>query len=299
MQGPRKYNQDRIAYTYSKESLLAIVADGLGGHHHGEIAAQMAVTILTDSLRELALPTLADPFNFLLQNICKIHDAITSHVAANHMPDSPRTTIVAAIAQSDCLYCAHVGDSRLYHIRDGRLLFRTEDHSKVQMMFRKGIISKAEMVNHAERNKIYNCIGGEHPPQVDMAQERALREGDTVLLCTDGLWALVDDYELAEILQNGPATDTLPVLMGLAESRADMTSDNMSAIAFNWGERAYDSLSLSTATMPLDITAASIKYSSENMGQSVLSSDTDTTLSDEEIESTITEIQEAIKKNHK
>ena len=87
--------------------------------------------------------------------------------------------------------------------------------------------------------------------------------------------------------------------MGLAESRADMTSDNMSAIAFNWGGRTYDSLSISAATMPLDITTTIINFPAENTGQSVISSDADTPLSDEEIESTIAKIQDTIKKNHK
>lgn len=298
-QGPRKYNQDRVAYSYSKEALLAVVADGLGGHRHGEIAAQLAVKTLTESFQRLALPTLADPAKFLLQHVLQVHDAIFNHVAVNDMLESPRTTIVAAIVQQDWLYCAHVGDSRLYHIRDGRLLFRTEDHSKIQALFRQGIISKDEMASHPERNKIYNCLGGEVAPQVDLAQKRALREGDTVLLCTDGLWSLVDDTELAEILQNGIVTDTLPVVMNLAESRADKTGDNMSAVAFNWGDKTFGAFSVSTATMPLDITTTIIGAPEQNTGDPGVAADVSSNLSDEEIESAIADIQAAIKKSKK
>ena len=295
-QGSRKYNQDRVAYSYSKDALLVVLADGLGGHRHGEIAAQLAVKTLIESFQRMALPILASPFKFLSEHIIQVHNAIDSHTAVNDWLEAPRTTIVAAIVQHGELYCAHAGDSRLYHFRDGGLLYRTEDHSQIQIMFRKGLVSKAEMATHPERNKIYNCLGGEMPPQVDMAQKRVLRDGDTVLLCTDGLWSLIDEDEMAEILRNGPVTDTVPVLLDVAESRADQVGDNMSVIAFNWGGKTYGELSVSTATMPLDITATNINpptQSHEIPGETV---DAIPDLSDEEIERIIAEIQVAIKK---
>ena len=296
-QGPREYNQDRLAYSYSKDALLVVLADGMGGHRHGEVAAQLAVKTLTDAFQRSALPILANPFKFLSEHIRQVHDAIYSHAASEEIFESPRTTIVAAIAQHDELYCAHVGDSRLYHFRDGRMHFRTEDHSKVQMMFRKGMISKEDMLKHPERNKIYNCLGGETPPQIDLAQKRPLWDGDTILLCSDGLWGMLEDQEMAEILQNGPVTDTLPVLFDLAESRLDHDGDNMSAIAFNWGGKAAGRLSVSTATLPLDHTTTimnpwtqSEESGSEPSGEKVPD------LTDEEIEKAIAEIQSAIKK---
>lgn len=298
-QGPRKYNQDRIAYSYSKDALLVVVADGLGGHRHGEIAAQLAVKTLTESFQRLALPILANPFKFLSEHIIQVHNAIDSHTASNDLLEAPRTTIVAAIVQHDELYCAHAGDSRLYHARDGKQLYRTEDHSQIQLMFRKGLISKAEMATHPERNKIYNCLGGEIPPQVDMAKARVLRDGDTVLLCTDGLWSLIDEGEMAEILQNGPVTDTVPMLLDLAESRADQSGDNMSVIAFNWGGKTYGELSVSTATMPLDITTTIINPPTQSQGIPGETVGAIPDLSDEEIESAIAEIQAAIKKVRK
>ena len=276
-----------------------VVADGLGGHRHGEIAAQLAVKTLTESFQRIALPILANPFKFLSEHIIQIHNAIDSHTAANDLLEVLRTTIVAVLVQHDELYCAHVGDSRLYHFRDGRQLYRTEDHSQIQMMFRKGLVSKAEMATHPERNKIYSCLGGEIPPQVDMAQKRVLREGDTVLLCTDGLWSLIDEGEMAEILRNGPVTDTVPALLDLAESRADQGGDNMSVIAFNWGGKTYGELSVSTATMPLDITTTITNPPTQNHEVPGETVDAIPDLSDEEIESAIAEIQAAIKKVRK
>lgn len=252
-QGPRQYNQDRVAHAYSKDALLAVLADGMGGHRNGEVAAQFAIEVLTESFQRMALPALPNPFKFLDEHIRQVHDAIDRHALLNDMPELPRTTIVAAIVQHDTLYCAHVGDSRLYHFRDGQILFRTEDHSKVQMLFRKGLIGADEMLTHPERSKIYNCVGGEEPPQVDLAQKRQVEEGDVVLLCTDGLWSLVTDREMAEILHTGSVTETMPILFNLAESRADKSGDNMSAIAFNWGGGAYSRFAVSTAAMPLDL----------------------------------------------
>jgi len=295
LQGPREYNQDRIAYSYSKDAMLVVVADGLGGHRHGEVAAQFAIKMLTEAFQRLALPILADPFKFLTDHIRQVHDAIESHAMAKDMLDTPRTTLVAAIVQHDELYCAHVGDSRLYHIRDGRVIFRTEDHSMVQKLYRNGLIKKEELLTHPERNKIYNCVGGDVLPQVDLATKRALRDGDIIMLCTDGLWSLLETGEIAAILNEGAVTDTVPVLLGVAESRADENGDNMSVIAFNWGGLP-GMQQVSTATMPMDLTTTIMgPFTIGNSEGSAKLGDVPD-LSDEEIEGAIAEIQAAIKK---
>lgn len=292
-QGPRPYNQDRVAYSYSKDALLTVLADGMGGHEHGEVAAQLAIEILTTSFQRLAKPLLNNPFKFLDENIRHLHDAIDHHAVVRDMVDHPRTTLVTAIVQQQTLYCAHAGDSRLYHFRDGKLLFRTQDHSKVQMLCNKGMITPEQMLSHPERNKIYNCVGGETQPKIELAAKRDIQEGDIVLLCTDGLWSLLQDQEIAAILQNGPVTDTVPVLFDLAESRADASGDNMSAVAFSWGQHAYGRFSVSTAMMPLDINTTIRDFSSRR--SSTLSSEPLPT-QDDEIERAIAEIQAALEK---
>ncbi|HSI23561.1 MAG TPA: protein phosphatase 2C domain-containing protein [Methylophilaceae bacterium] len=293
-QGPRQYNQDRVAYSYSKDALLTVLADGMGGHRNGEVAAQFAIEVLTDSFQRMARPTLSNPFKFLDDHIRQVHDAIDRHALLSDMPEPPRTTIVTALVQHDALYCAHAGDSRLYHFRGGKLLFRTEDHSKVQMLYRKGVISKDEMLTHPERNKIYNCVGGEEQPQIEMSPKRDVQDGDVVLLCTDGLWTLLADEEIAAILQNGPVTDTVPVLFDLAESRADQCGDNMSAIAFSWGNHAYSGFSVSTAMMPLDLNTTIRDLTSRRAGSNpTLTADI---AQDDEIERAIAEIHAALEK---
>lgn len=291
-QGPREYNQDRVAYSYSKDALLTVLADGMGGHSHGEVAAQFAIEVLTASFQRLARPLLNDPFKFLDQHIRQLHDTIDRHALISDMAEPPRTTLVAAIAQQDALYCAHAGDSRLYHFRNGQLLFRTEDHSKVQMLYRKGKISKEQLLTHPERNKIYNCVGGEEAPQIDLTARRELQDGDIVLLCTDGLWSLVTDEEIAAILQNGPVTDTVPVLFDLAESRAGHNGDNMSAIAFSWGSQSYGRFSVSTAMMPLDLNTTIRDFAPKAPAHDAAAPGFD----DDDIERAIAEIHSALDK---
>ena len=293
-QGPRQYNQDRVAYSYSKDALLTVLADGMGGHRNGEVAAQFAIEVLTESFQRMARPTLSNPFKFLDDHIRQVHDAIDRHALLSDMPEPPRTTIVTALVQHDALYCAHAGDSRLYHFRGGQLLFRTEDHSKVQMLYRKGVIGKEEMLTHPERNKIYNCVGGEEQPQIEMSPKRDVQDGDIVLLCTDGLWTLLAEEEIAAVLQNGPITDTVPALFDLAESRADQSGDNMSAIAFSWGNHAYSGFSVSTAMMPLDLNTTIRDFTSRRTGSNpALSTDI---AQDDEIERAIAEIHAALEK---
>lgn len=298
-QGPRLYNQDKIAYSYSREALLTVLADGMGGHKDGDVAAQIAVKTLTDAFQRVALPALLNPARFLKDTIMLAHQAILDHVQAHNLLDHPRTTIVAAIAQDDVLYIAHVGDSRLYHIRSGRVLFRTEDHSKVQLMFRRGLLSLGQMGLHPERNKIYNCLGGDVMPKVELSPRRELQDGDTVMLCSDGVWSLVGDEKMAEVLSEATVDTSITSLLDLAESRADAKSDNMSAIAFNWGG-IVSKETVSTATMPLDSVTTILmnpRYPEDDAEPEPEPAAVD--LSDDEIENAIAEIQAALSKVRK
>ena len=212
-QGTRDYNQDRLAYSYSKDALLLVLADGMGGRQHGEVAAHLAVKTLTDAFQRLAIPTLSSPAKFLTQNIQQVHDMIANNTQTEHLTEKPGTTIVTAVIQRGVLYCAHVGDSRLYHFRDGHLLFRTEDHSIVQSLYRRGVIKLEDMAQHPYRNRIYNCLGGEQPPKIELSDKHELIEGDTILLCTDGIWGALEDQRIKEILHTNTISDAITTLM--------------------------------------------------------------------------------------
>ena len=293
-QGPRPYNQDRLAYSYSKDALLLVLADGMGGHRNGEIAAQLAIKTLTDAFQRLAVPTLSSPAKFLIDHIQQVHDMIENVTQDQELIESPRTTIVAAIIQRGYLYCAHVGDSRLYHFRNNHLLFRTEDHSVVQSLYKKGMITKEEMATHPYKNKIYNCLGGETPPQIDLSDRHELAEGDTVLLCTDGVWGVISDAQMKEIIHhNMSIVSATTELMEAAEFASDDKGDNMSAIGVQWGDRDLSQSIVSTQLMPLGETTTimnPVTQQSKDEGADPLE------LSDDDIENTINAIQNALNK---
>ncbi|MCB5185669.1 protein phosphatase 2C domain-containing protein [Methylobacillus gramineus] len=251
--GGRRYNQDRLAYSYSKHALLMVVADGMGGYSHGEMAAQLAVKTLTAAFQQMAAPSLLDPDHFLRMQIQKIHEAIHHLAKQKSLEEIPKTTIVASIVQDDTLYCAHVGDSRLYHIRQRQLLYRTEDHSIIQMMLKQGLVKAQDMSKHPDRNKIYNCLGGETPPTIDISKPRALHQGDIILLCSDGLWGHLSDERIVDILNNGMSINqNIPGLIDTAERRGGDSSDNISAAGMQWGSSLEDALTISTLHMPLE-----------------------------------------------
>jgi len=132
--GGREANQDRTGYAYTRDALLMVIADGMGGHLHGEVASQIAAQLLTEAFQREAKPKLADPFGFLQKSITDAHFALGDYAKARRLIESPRTTCVACVVQDSTAFWAHVGDSRLYHIREGRIQAQTRDHSRVQML---------------------------------------------------------------------------------------------------------------------------------------------------------------------
>ncbi len=292
-QGPRKYNQDRLAYSYSKDALLLVVADGMGGHRHGEIAAQLAVTTMTDAFQRLAVPTLSSPAKFLIDHMQQIHDMIDQLTQERELVESPRTTIVAAVVQRGVLYCAHAGDSRLYHFRDGHLLYRTEDHSIVQSLYSKGIINKDDMSTHPYRHKVYSCLGGDTLPKIDLSDRHELAEGDTILLCTDGVWGAVADEQIKRTLNRPSITDGITTLLDQAENASQEQGDNMSAIGLQWGDKQSSNLAVSTISMPMGSTTTIMSPITKPSQDEP----TDGDFTDDEIENTIAEIQRALLKS--
>ena len=127
-QGGRHNNEDRTTYCYSRDALLMVVADGMGGHHYGEIAAQIAVQTLADTFQREARPLLTDPFRFLQKSMSNAHHAILDYASRHRLRDTPRTTCVACVVQDSIAYWAHAGDSRLYLMRNGKVQAQTRDH---------------------------------------------------------------------------------------------------------------------------------------------------------------------------
>lgn len=295
LQGNRPYNQDRLAYSYSKEALLMVVADGMGGYRHGEIAAQLAVKMLTEAFQGSALPSLSSPSRFLNEQIMQVHEAIDEVREAHGWLESPRTTVAAAIVQGDYLYTAHVGDSRIYHFRGHDLLFRTEDHSVIQMLIRKGQITPDQIETHPDRNKIYNCLGSDHIPQIDIAHKRELWQGDIVVLCSDGFWSATTQELIRETLFSQSVNVSGARLLQATEASGRGNGDNLSLIAMQWGEHIDSRVAISTGTMPLGETTTIMN---NTLQRTVMMTDNqaEPDLTDEEIEIAIANIRAAIQK---
>jgi serine/threonine protein phosphatase PrpC len=294
-QGGRKYNQDRVAYSYSKESLLMVLADGMGGHLHGEIAAQITVQMLAESFQKQARPLIKDPFSFLEQVMNNVHEAIGDYALEHALLETPRTTCVACIIQQGTAYWGHVGDSRLYLFRNGQLLARTRDHSKVQQLFEQGQISEAQMTTHPERNKIYSCLGGIIPPEVEISKPIKLENSDTLMMSSDGLWSQLSIGEVTSILGAYPLNQALSELLDHAEFRGGQDGDNLSVVAMTWGETQRTAAEpVSTMTMPLD--AFTTQLDQFDVARQV---NGEPIVTDEDIERAIGEINQAIKKYSK
>lgn len=235
--GARRANQDRIGYCYSHDALLMVVADGLGGHLHGEIAAEIAVRSITESFQGAARPALKDPSRFLPRALLAAHHAILDHTLEEGLVEGPRTTAVACVVQDGLVHWAHAGDSRLYLVRGGRISGQTRDHSRVRLMVEHGLLSEEEAATHPARNRIYSCLGGSDQPQIDAFDSVPLRDGDILALCTDGLWGPLGDNGILLGLADGNVMLGVPRLLERAEAAAGGDADNLSVIALRWHAR--------------------------------------------------------------
>src|SRR6516225_2063955 len=277
--GTRKVNQDRVAYTYSRDTLLMVVADGMGGHAGGEIAAQIAVRLFIERFQQEAKPILRNPLKFLQETMLRGHAALGSYANQFSMLETPRTTCVAVIVQANHAYWAHVGDSRFYLFRQG------------------GLIGTHEVAEHPDRNKIFSCLGGLVDPVIDLSKRTPLRNGDIMVLCTDGLWSVYPQEEIARALTGTPILKSAPTMMREAELRGGVDGDNLSVIIVRWGPETMTDEPTTTIT--------------ETMGLGEFQTEIDRTLTltdrkgaqrdltDDEIERAIAEIQATIKRYRK
>jgi len=226
--GDRDCNQDRSLVLSSGETVLLGLADGLGGHPRGEVAAQLFIDVC-DSLFRRSPKPIPDPGHLMLRCIGKAHHAITRFGRRQSPPIEPRTTAVLAIVQSGVAYWAHVGDSRLYLLRDGRIHRKTQDHTQIRFVRQ----SAAEASR--PRSSLTRCLGGvEEPPVTTCSLPTRLQPGDTIVLCSDGLWGQIPAAALTATLAAGeqPLAERLQSLIETAATQPH--SDNVTAIAIRW-----------------------------------------------------------------
>jgi len=199
--------------------------------------------------------------------------------------------------QDGLAYWAHVGDSRLYLIRNGRVEAQTKDHSRVQILVDAGRIREEAVAAHPDRNKIFNCLGQMGPPRVDLSRRTALRDQDTLLLCSDGLWGPLMSRHLCEELLRADIMHAIPVLLDMAEVRAGKDGDNASVVAMKWADELEGAGADWISTVSMDPTH--VKTTVEQFGRSKPPPGQTGYLTDDEIERAIDEIRNAIKKHSK
>jgi len=234
--GGREENQDRVSAAVAEHSALLVVVDGMGGHANGARAAEVTQQVILEAFWHTPQP-IFDPMGFLHLTLGRAHEEVVKLGASLSIEHRPRATCAVCVVQQGATWWAHVGDSRLYHIRDGELVSRTRDHSHVELLLREGLITAEQAQVHPMRNFVECCLGGDPIlPDMTLAKRRPLEPNDVLFVCTDGLWAGVRDTEIAREL-GAPGVPLRQTLLDLAEravARTGAASDNTSAAALRW-----------------------------------------------------------------
>lgn len=230
--GGREEQQDRvdiIAATDGDNTLL-VLADGMGGHHGGALAAQAVIDAAKNYINHTDM---SEPLASLEELCIRAHQAIIELDREGNQ--SPGSTCVMLHLSANEASWAHVGDSRLYHFRNGALLTRTLDHSMVQLLVTQGELSEAEMAGSPLQNQLYMRLGGEQLPKPDLGAAD-VQHGDVFLLCSDGFWEYVEHHEVSATLADTAPEEAAARLVALARERGGSEGDNISVAMAQWQE---------------------------------------------------------------
>ena len=220
----RENNEDSYLYwepaadeDFQRKGRLAVIADGMGGHEGGQEASRLAV----ETVREVYDQAFRDdPQAALVESFATAHARIQEYAEQHPAFQGMGTTCTAFVLRGRQLYFAHVGDSRLYLVRDARILRLTRDHSYVGRLVESGIVRAEDAEKHPQRHILTAALGAGRELAVDSAQQSvALLEGDDLLLCTDGLWSVVTEEELETAVSANTPAESCAVLVKLARQR--------------------------------------------------------------------------------
>lgn len=231
--GNRPNNEDRCLIIERPGRVLLAVADGMGGHARGELAAQTAIDSFTWQF-EQQRSAINKPAVFLQMMLENAHFEVIQAGRQQRPAVDPRTTCVVCLVQDDHAWWAHLGDSRLYLVRRGRLLTRTCDHTPLEELRQAGAVAETEMHRHPLRNSVSRCLGGAVTPQPPSLAEAALEPGDVLLLCSDGLWSALSEEQLVALGADADLAGAVERLAGQAERASYPRSDNISLVALRW-----------------------------------------------------------------
>ena len=234
--GDRQDNQDRAAVVVAEDAAIMLVFDGMGGHENGAQAAEIGLKIVQDLFMAADLP-LFDPQGFLYMAMARAHDEVVKIGADLAVDFRPRATCAVCLIQENGSWWGHIGDSRIYHLRQGKMISRSRDHSHVEVLIQEGAITEEEALDHPMRNFVECCIGGDAPvPDMSITRRMQLQPGDVLLACTDGLWSGIADQEMAEMATRSISNlaDNLKALSVKALTMNAPYSDNTTGTALQW-----------------------------------------------------------------
>ncbi len=234
--GDRQDNQDRAAIVVAENAALMLVFDGMGGHSDGALAAETGIRVVQDLFTKMPLPVF-DPQGFLYMALARAHDEIVALGADIGVDFRPRATCAVCLVQESGSYWCHIGDSRIYLMRNGQLVQRSRDHSHVEVLIQEGAITEAEALDHPMRNFVECCLGGDAPvPDMTLTRKLPLQPGDVLLACSDGLWSGLSDAEIARLatLPDSELGDNLKSLSVKALTTNSPYSDNTTGTALRF-----------------------------------------------------------------
>ena len=227
----RDQNEDawRIVLNRAGKPVGLVVADGMGGHQAGEVASRIAVEVMGDTLRSCAElgSCLEDVEQLLRDGLNEANQGIISYAARNLSGVSSGTTLTAAYLEGPMLLLIHIGDSRAYMMRNGRVRQLSRDHTWVAELVASGALRPEDAKSHPERNKITRALGFDLGMQADIVWERLLPD-DQLLLCTDGLTEYLTEDEIAETLEQHAPQEAAVRLVDLANHRGGR--DNITVV---------------------------------------------------------------------
>jgi len=220
----RTNNEDSFGYwepeddgQFLRKGRVAVVADGMGGYEGGQEASRLAVETLVAVYRDFGGD---DPQEALVEALQAAHEQIRQYSFAHPELRGMGTTCTAAAIVQDALYYVHVGDTRLYLIRDGQITKVTRDHSYVGRLVEAGMISQEQADNHPQRNILTAALGTNPDLIMDSpGHPEPLRPEDVLLICSDGLWGQVRDSEILDAVENKSAEQAGRELIKLARER--------------------------------------------------------------------------------
>jgi len=234
--GDRSDNQDRATVVVAEEAALLMVFDGMGGHSDGAKAAETGMKIVQDMFMDSKLP-IFDPQGFLYTALARAHDEVVGLGEDLAVDFRPRATCAICLVQEGGSYWAHIGDSRIYQVRNGHVLDRSRDHSHVEVLIQEGAITEEEAADHPMRNFVECCIGGDASvPDMSITGKKKLSPGDVLLACSDGLWSGLSDDDMAQIGLPGESniSENLKALSMKALEANSPYSDNTTGTALRW-----------------------------------------------------------------